>query len=69
MWAIEEGISTTQLLGYLLYLENYHKGAGRNILAIGWKIFLGNEISEKKFGIIGRGAVDDRNRFSESSCL
>ena len=30
MWAIEEGISTTQLLGYLLYLENYHEGAGRN---------------------------------------
>ena len=46
-WAIEEGISTTQLLGYLLYLENYHEGDGRNISAVGWKIFLGGEISEK----------------------
>ena len=48
MWAIEEGISTTQLLGYLLYLENYHEGAGRKISAVGWKMFLGGEISEKK---------------------
>ena len=47
MWAIEEGISTTQLLGYLLYLENYHEGDRRNISAVGWKIFLGGEISEK----------------------
>ena len=47
MWAIEEGISTTELLGYLLYLENYHEGAERNISAVGWKIFLGGKISEK----------------------
>ena len=33
-WAAEEGITVTQLLGYLLYLDNYHKGE-RNVSAVG----------------------------------
>ena len=46
-WAAEEGITVTQLLGYLLYLEgNYHKGE-RSLSAVGWQIFQEETFSER----------------------
>ena len=45
-WAAEEGISVTQLLGYLLYLDNYHKGE-RSVSAVGWQIFQEEKFSDR----------------------
>ena len=42
-WAIHEGVSVTKLLGYFLYLENYHDG-DRNLASAGWKIFCGDKL-------------------------
>ena len=43
-WAIDEGVSVTKLLGYFLYLENYHDG-DRNLASAGWKIFCGDKLN------------------------
>ena len=45
-WAIEEGVTVTQLLGYLLYLEEYQKG-DRDIAHVGWKLFCAEPVSSK----------------------
>ena len=45
-WAAEEGITVTQLLGYLLYLDNYHKGE-RSVSAVGWQIFQEEKFSDR----------------------
>ena len=45
-WAEEEGVTVTQLLGYLLHLENYHAG-DKSIAAIGWRIFTGEHVFVK----------------------
>ena len=44
-WALEEGVTETELLGYLLHLENYR--VKRDIAAFGWKLFIGEDIGEK----------------------
>ena len=45
-WSEEEGVSVTKLLGYFLYLENYHQG-DKNLASTGWRIFTGEAISLK----------------------
>ena len=42
-WAEGESVSITALLGYLLYLDNWHQG-DRKIADLGWKIFKGEEV-------------------------
>ena len=45
-WALEEGVSVTELLGYFLHLENYTDS--RKVASVGWKLFIGEDnISEK----------------------
>ena len=43
-WAEEENISITALLGYFVYVENYH-GGDRCLATIGWKMFMGEDVS------------------------
>ena len=38
-WAAEEGITVTQLLGYLLYLDS--------VSAVGWQIFQEEKFSDR----------------------
>jgi hypothetical protein len=45
-WAKEEGVEESQLAGYFLHLENWNRG-NRNLAAVGWKIFIGEIVSEK----------------------
>ena len=45
-WAENEGVSVSKLLGYLLYLENYHSG-DRSLADAGWKIFSGDKFAAK----------------------
>ena len=51
-WAAEEGITVTQLLGYLLYLDNYHKGE-RSVSAVGWQIFQGEKFYDRNSASLG----------------
>ena len=44
--ALEEGVTVSQLLGYLLHLDNYHLGDNK-IATTGWKIFCGETVDEK----------------------
>ena len=44
--ALDEGVSVSQLLGYLLHLENYHLG-DRSMAATGWRIFSGENTFDK----------------------
>ena len=44
-WAVREGVSVVELLGYLLYLETTPGDKG--IAGIGWKIFTGEKVFEK----------------------
>ena len=45
-WALEEGVSVTELLGYFLHLENYTDS--RKVASVGWKLFIGEDnINEK----------------------
>ena len=46
VWAKEEGVTPTQLVGYLIHLENYH-GGDRNLARLGWKIFTDDETPVK----------------------
>jgi hypothetical protein len=46
LWAQEEGVSVTVLLGLLVYLENWN-GGDRSLAAIGWKMFTGETVPEK----------------------
>ena len=45
-WAENEGVSVSKLLGYLLYLENYHSG-DRSLADAGWRIFSGDQLAAK----------------------
>ena len=45
-WAEEEGVTESQLCGYFLHLENWN-GGERTLAATGWKIFIGETVSEK----------------------
>ena len=45
LWAEEEGVSVTKLLGYLLHLENWP--GNRDEAGLGWKLFQGGELSGK----------------------
>ena len=45
LWAEEEGVSVTKLLGYLLHLENWPEN--RDEAGLGWKLFQGAELSGK----------------------
>ena len=51
-WSEEEGVSVTVLLGLLLHLDNYH-GGDRSLSALGWKIFMGETVSEKPVLTVG----------------
>ena len=53
VWAQEEGVTVTELLGFLLYLENYHSG-DREVAQAGWKLFLVNKIN-----IVHRATLDE----------
>ena len=44
--ALDEGVSVSQLLGYLLHLENYHLG-DRSMAATDWRIFTGENTFDK----------------------
>ena len=44
--ALDEGVSVSQLLGYLLHLESYHLG-DRSMAATGWRIFSGENTFDK----------------------
>ena len=44
-WAAEEGVTTTELLGYFLHLENYNRD--RSLAGLGWSIFTGGKLFEK----------------------
>ena len=43
-WALEEGISASSLLGYLLYLENWN--LDKALSATAWKIFMGEKVRD-----------------------
>ena len=45
-WAMEEGVSVSQLLGYMLYLDNYHSG-DRNVASVGWRLFCCDTVNDK----------------------
>jgi hypothetical protein len=45
-WSKEEGVTVTELLGYLLHLENYHT-KNRAHATLGWQLFTGEKISGK----------------------
>ena len=50
-WAKGEGVTTTQLLGYFLHLDNYHDG-DRDVASMGWRIFTGGAVLERpKFSL------------------
>ena len=51
-WSEEEFVSVTVLLGLLLHLDNYH-GGDRSLSALGWKIFMGETVSEKPVLTVG----------------
>ena len=51
-WSEEEGVGVTVLLGLLLHLDNYH-GGDRSLSALGWKIFMGETVSEKPVLTVG----------------
>ena len=53
VWAQEEGVTVSELLGFLLYLENYHSG-DREVAQAGWKIFSGNKIN-----VVHRATLDE----------
>ena len=62
-WSNEEGVSVTQLLGYFLYLENYHQG-NRDIASIGWQLFSGDFVrvmpeasTEEDIWLVERGSL------------
>ena len=42
-WAMEEGVSESALLGYLLYLENWN--VDKDLSATAWKIFMGEKMN------------------------
>ena len=44
IWALEEGISASSLLGYLLYLENWN--LDKALSATAWKIFMGEKVRD-----------------------
>ena len=44
-WAEEEKVTVTQLLGYLLYVENWMKD--KSVATVGWKIFKKDELDGK----------------------
>ena len=45
LWAEEEGLSVTKLLGYFLHLENFPQNSDE--AGIGWKLFQGAELGGK----------------------
>ena len=45
-WAEAEGVTVTELLGFLLHLENYQQG-DRGVASIGWQLFTGEKVFEK----------------------
>ena len=45
-WSKEEGVTVSELLGYLLYLDNYHTG-DRGLSAVGWKVFSGEKLCDR----------------------
>ena len=45
-WSEEEGTTITELLGYLIYLDNYHSGE-KSLASLGYRIFKGEKVFEK----------------------
>ena len=45
-WSEEEGTTVTELLGYLIYLNNYHSGE-KSLASLGYRIFKGEKVFEK----------------------
>ena len=45
-WSEEEGTTITELLGYLIYLDNYHSGE-KSLASLGYRIFKGENVFEK----------------------
>ena len=61
--ALKEGVSTSKLLGYILYLENYHEG-DRNLASAGWRIFMGEKLSTKH-----EASVEESLWLIERTCM